>query len=149
MSKQKTPFRNHQFETSLFNQRVIVAFLFMLVAIGGLVFNLYHLQVRNHDRYQVRSNRNRIKIIPVAPNRGLIYDRNGVVLAQNIPVSTLELTPAKIDNINATLASLQKLLNLSDHDIAKFKKLMHRTRSTKPITLIEQMSEVQIAKCNE
>ncbi|MUI53016.1 penicillin-binding protein 2 [Aliivibrio fischeri] len=146
MSKQKTPFRNHQFETSLFNQRVIVAFLFMLVAIGGLVFNLYHLQVRNHDRYQVRSNRNRIKIIPVAPNRGLIYDRNGVVLAQNIPVSTLELTPAKIDDINATLASLQKLLNLSDHDIAKFKKLMHRTRSTKPITLIEQMSEVQIAK---
>lgn len=146
MSKQKIPFRNHQFETSLFNQRVIVAFLFMLIALGGLVFNLYHLQVRNHDRYQVRSNRNRIKIIPVAPNRGLIYDRNGVVLAQNIPVSTLELTPAKIDDINATLASLQKLLNLSDHDIAKFKKLMHRTRSTKPITLIEQMSEVQIAK---
>ncbi|PQJ89377.1 penicillin-binding protein 2 [Aliivibrio sifiae] len=146
MFKQKIPFRNHEFEVSLFNQRVIIAFLFMLIAIGGLIFNLYYLQVKDHDKYQVRSNHNRIKIIPIAPNRGLIYDHNGVLLAQNIPISTLELIPAKIANINETLTSLKKLLSLSDKDISEFKKVMHQNRSTHPITLIEQMSEVQIAK---
>lgn len=146
MPNRKMLFRDHQFEISLFARRVIIAFLFILVGIGGLIYNLYHLQVEDHNQYQARSNNNRIKVISVAPNRGRIYDRNGVLLAQNVPVYALELIPAKIDDMEGTLASLKKMLSLDDDEITEFKKAMNRTLRIRPVTLIEQMSEVQVAE---
>lgn len=148
MSKEKVKvkIRDHQSEMALFSRRAITAFLFMLVGVGVLLTNLYHLQVKNHSQYQARSNNNRIKVIPVEPNRGRIYDRNGVLLAQNTPVYSLELVPEKVHDMDATLASLKSLLGLNESDIALFKKAMHRTLRTRLVTLIEQMSEVQVAE---
>jgi len=148
MSKEKVKvkIRDHQSEMALFTRRAITAFLFMLVGVGVLLTNLYHLQVKNHSQYQARSNNNRIKVIPVEPNRGRIYDRNGVLLAQNTPVYSLELVPEKVHDMDATLASLKSLLGLNESDIAQFQKAIHRTLRTRPVTLIEQMSEVQVAE---
>ena len=75
-----------------------------------LVSNLYYLQVERFEDYQTRSNGNRIKVLPVSPNRGLIYDRNGILLAENKPVFSLELIPEQIDDLDATLAQLQPYL---------------------------------------
>ncbi|MCV5803390.1 penicillin-binding protein 2, partial [Escherichia coli] len=85
--------RDYQAEARLFASRAIVAFFGIVVLMGLLVANMYNIQVNQFQDYQTRSNDNRIKVVPIAPNRGLIYDRNGVLLAENRPVFNLELTP--------------------------------------------------------
>lgn len=86
MLKKRPTIRDHSAEANLFARRAFVGFIFVVLLIGMLILNVYHLQVKEYDKYQTRSNDNRIKLIPVAPNRGLIYDRNGVLLAENCPV---------------------------------------------------------------
>ncbi|MCV6023058.1 penicillin-binding protein 2, partial [Escherichia coli] len=75
-----------------------------------------------------RSNDNRIKVVPIAPNRGLIYDRNGVLLAENRPVFNLELTPEKIKDIDATIQELQTILEITPDQIERFHHERKRTR---------------------
>lgn len=89
MLRKRNEFRDHNQEVRLFKNRAIVAFLGMVILLGGLVANLYNLQVNHFKDYQTRSNDNRIKILPIAPTRGLIYDRNGVLLAENRRFTTL------------------------------------------------------------
>lgn len=93
--KRRSQIRDYQAEARLFASRAIVAFIGIVVLMGALVANMYNIQVNQFQDYQTRSNDNRIKVVPIAPNRGLIYDRNGVLLAENRPVFNLELTPEK------------------------------------------------------
>ena len=81
MLKQRATIRDHSAEANLVARRAFVAFVFVMIVIGILFVNVFNLQVNQHQSYQTRSNENRIKVIPIAPNRGLIYDRNGVLLA--------------------------------------------------------------------
>ena len=90
MRKHRPTIRDHSAEANLFARRAFVGFVFVTLLIGVLLSNLYNIQVIEHQDYQTRSNDNRIKVIPIAPNRGLIYDRNGVLLAENKPVYNLE-----------------------------------------------------------
>ena len=85
--------RNGQAETNLFVRRALIAFLGVLGLTSVLLANLYNLQVRDYDSYQTRSNGNRIKLLPVPPARGLIYDRNGKVLAENLSFFGLYIVP--------------------------------------------------------
>ncbi len=117
---------------------------YLAPAEGWLLF--YHLQVQDYSEYKARSNDNRIKIIPVAPNRGRIFDRNGVLLAENVPIYSLDLYPSKIKDLKQTLAGLQKLLGITDEQIAAFYKEKRHTSHYKPVTLIEQMTETQVAE---
>ncbi|MEC6815145.1 penicillin-binding protein 2, partial [Photobacterium toruni] len=112
--------RDHKQEKALFVRRAIQAFIGILILTCVLIGNLYHLQVQDYSKYKARSNSNSIKLIPVAPNRGRIYDRNGVILADNIPVCSLEITPDQVKNLPQVLDQLQKLLGISDQDIAAF-----------------------------
>lgn len=112
---------------------------------AALLSNLYYLQIEKFKDYQTRSNGNRIKVLPVAPNRGLIYDRNGVLLAENKPVFSLELVPEQIDNLETTLTALQALLNLEDGKIEDFKKSYKRQRRFKPVSLINRLSNEEVA----
>lgn len=93
--RRRSQIRDYQAEARLFASRAIVAFFGIVVLMGLLVANMYNIQVNQFQDYQTRSNDNRIKVVPIAPNRGLIYDRNGVLLAENRPVFNLELTPEK------------------------------------------------------
>ncbi|HIF9289561.1 TPA: penicillin-binding protein 2 [Photobacterium damselae] len=142
----RTPFRDHTAEVRLFGRRAIFSFAAIIILMGVLIGNLYHLQVQDYSAYKARSNDNRIKIIPVAPNRGRIFDRNGVLLAENVPIYSLDLYPSKIKDLKQTLAGLQKLLGITDEQIAAFYKEKRHTSHYKPVTLIEQMTETQVAE---
>ncbi len=146
MKTQRPKIRDHRAESALFTRRALVAFAIVIVMMAGLLINLYQLQVNNHQTYYTRSDDNRIKIIPVAPNRGLIYDRNGVLLAENRPIYVLALTPSKVTNLEETLQSLKGLLNLSEADIERFYKEKKRQRRFNAVTLKNKLNEKQVAK---
>ncbi len=89
---------------------------------GILIANLYNLQIVRFEDYRTRSNENRIKLLPIAPSRGIIYDRNGTPLALNRTIYQLELMPEKVDDLKATLEALRPVVDLTDDDIANFEK---------------------------
>ncbi|WP_369434558.1 penicillin-binding protein 2 [Psychromonas sp. MME1] len=145
MVKKKINIRNHSAESALFMRRTIVVFIFIIIAIGILISNLYYLQINSFESYQTRSNSNRISVQTIPPNRGLIYDRNGIILAENRPVYSLDVIVNKTKNLKANLLELQKLLSLTDQDIEHFYRNNRHARSYKSITIKEQLTEKEVA----
>ncbi|HCG5236365.1 TPA: penicillin-binding protein 2 [Vibrio parahaemolyticus] len=143
--RRRSQIRDYQAEARLFASRAIVAFFGIVVLMGLLVTNMYNIQVNQFQDYQTRSNDNRIKVVPIAPNRGLIYDRNGVLLAENRPVFNLELTPEKIKDIDATIQELQTILEITPEQIERFHRERKRTRRFKSVPLLTQLNEKQVA----
>ncbi|MGY0599063.1 penicillin-binding protein 2 [Vibrio sp. JZG10] len=143
--KRRSQIRDYQAEARLFASRAIVAFIGIVLLMGALVTNMYNIQVNQFQDYQTRSNDNRIKVVPIAPNRGLIYDRNGVLLAENRPVFNLELTPEKIKDIDATIQELQTILEITPDQIERFHQERKRTRRFKSVPLLTQLNEKQVA----
>ncbi len=113
---------------------------------GILAFNLWHLQILRFDDYSTRSNQNRIKLVPVAPSRGIIYDRNNLPLAINRTIYQAELVPEKVVNLPQTLRDLQPILDLSADDLDAFEKERKRSRRFTSIPLKTNLSEAQIAR---
>ncbi|HAS64123.1 MAG TPA: penicillin-binding protein 2 [Vibrio sp.] len=146
MLRKRTKIRDYQEESRLFASRAIVAFLGIVVMMGLLVANLYNVQVNQYQDYKTRSNDNRIKVVPIAPNRGLIYDRNGVLLAENRPVFSLEITPEKIKDMDDTIARLQQILVISPEQVERFQKERRQTRRFKSVPILNQLTEEQVAK---
>ncbi|HHC7100941.1 TPA: penicillin-binding protein 2 [Vibrio parahaemolyticus] len=143
--RRRSQIRDYQAEARLFASRAIVAFLGIVILMGLLIANMYNIQVNQFQDYQTRSNDNRIKVVPIAPNRGLIYDRNGVLLAENRPVFNLELTPEKIKDIDATIQELQTILEITPEQIERFHRERKRTRRFKSVPLLTQLNEKQVA----
>ncbi|WP_025541801.1 penicillin-binding protein 2 [Vibrio parahaemolyticus] len=143
--RRRSQIRDYQAEARLFASRAIVAFFGIVVLMGLLVANMYNIQVNQFQDYQTRSNDNRIKVVPIAPNRGLIYDRNGVLLAENRPVFNLELTPEKIKDIDATIQELQTILEITPEQVERFHRERKRTRRFKSVPLLTQLNEKQVA----
>ncbi|MEZ9564458.1 penicillin-binding protein 2 [Vibrio artabrorum] len=146
MNHKRVKMRDHNSEVKLFRNRVIVAFAGILVFTLVLIGNLYRLQVEEFKSYQTRANGNRIKVLPIAPTRGLIYDRNGVLLAENRLVYDLSMIPEKIDNVEDMLEKLNNYIPLNDEQIASFNKRYHNTRRFKPVTILDNLTEENIAK---
>ncbi|MGN0893481.1 MAG: penicillin-binding protein 2 [Succinivibrio sp.] len=139
--------RNEELENSVFHSRVIICVAISIVMVLVLFCNLYYLQIISYQDYQTRSNENRIKVMPVVPPRGIIYDRNHVVLAENSPVYHLVLFPNKQINTEDTIKKLNVLLSLSlsDKDV---KRLLQESRTRKRFSGVELsnfLSEEQIA----
>ncbi len=97
---------DHAAEAILFNRRVVFSFFVVVLLFGILLLNLYQLQVVKYDEYSTRADGNRIKLVPISPNRGMIFDRNGVLLAENSPVNSLELVPEQVPDLAATVTEL-------------------------------------------
>ncbi len=146
MVRKRQHIRDHSAEANLFARRAAIALLIVIGMLTVVVSNLYMLQVSQFEDYQTRSNGNRIKVGPIAPNRGLIYDRNGVLLAENRPVFSLEVIPEKIENLDATLQQLTELMQLSDEELANFTKNSKGQRRFKPVALRTQLSEQEVAR---
>lgn len=144
--KKRTPFRDYTAESTLFVRRALIAFIIIVILVSILIANLYHLQVVRHEDYQTRSNDNRIKLVPVPPSRGIIYDRNGIPLALNRTFYQLEVIPEKIPNLTELLAQLRDVVDLTDDDIANFKKERKRSRRFTSIPLKTSLDEVQVAR---
>ncbi|OYD26322.1 penicillin-binding protein 2 [Oceanimonas baumannii] len=146
MARSRVKMRDHVAESSLHWRRTLVSFIAIVLLMAGLFTNLYHLQVNEHQSYQTRSNDNRIKVVPIAPTRGLIYDRNGVLLAENRPIYSLEITPEKSADLEATVDELIVLLNLDPALKERFFHDVQRNRRFNPVVLVSRLDEDQVAR---
>ena len=121
-------------------------FLLALLAIFVLIARMIHLQVADYEKYRTRADQNRIQVQPIGPPRGLIFDRNGVLLADNQPVFSLGLIAEQITDLNGLLAELHKLVEFDDRDVDAFKKRFERRRrSFEAVPLKVVLSEEEIA----
>lgn len=126
-------FHDYSAESLLFIKRTTFAFVIIILISIVLFIHLYRIQIVHYNIYTTRSNENRIKLIPIPPKRGLIYDRNKIALAINRIIYNLEITPAYTIDLNQTIYELQKLLQLTTNDITQFEK--ERKRSSQFISL--------------
>ncbi|WP_019615042.1 penicillin-binding protein 2 [Psychromonas ossibalaenae] len=145
MAKKRVSIRNHSAESALFMRRTLVVFIGIVCAIGILISNLYYLQINSYNAYKTRSNANRISVQTVPPNRGLIYDRNGIILAENRPVYSLNVIVSKTENLQENIQDLKQLLSLSDQEVENFFKKNRYTRSFKAIVIRDQLNEEEVA----
>jgi penicillin-binding protein 2 len=111
-----------------------------------LMVRLAQIQVLQHNYYSTRADENRMRLIPVAPVRGLIYDRNGTLLAQNQPSFVLEITPEKVPGLDNTLAQLGQIVQLSDRDLMRFKDRMRKTQRYNAVPLRTHLSMEEVAR---
>ncbi|MBE0362514.1 penicillin-binding protein 2 [Pseudoalteromonas ulvae UL12] len=146
MFKRRSQIRDHSAEANLFARRSFIAFVFVLILIAILFVNIYQLQVIAHQSYQTRSNDNRIKLVPIAPNRGLIYDRNGVILAENQPIFNLEAIPEDVDDMADSIIRLSAILDISDAEKSEFLDDIKQQRRFKSQVLKSRLNEEQVAK---
>ncbi|KTC24244.1 MULTISPECIES: penicillin-binding protein 2 [Pseudomonas] len=143
---QPIPLKDHEKETHLVNRRLIACALLVLVLVAVLVGRLYVLQVVQHDYHAAVSQNNRVHVLPIAPERGLIYDRNGEVLADNKPSFNLTMTRERAGDTPRVLDSLVQILGLGEEDRQGFEKDLRRGRKPfEPVTLMFGLSEEQIA----
>ena len=138
--------KNPHAEAEQFRRRAALGFLGVLLCLGGLGGWYFKLQVMDHEIYATRSEANRIKPRPVVPGRGMIYDRNGRLLAENVPAFRLDVTPDKVKDMDATLAGLAKIFPLSEEEIEAFNRSRKARRSFLPVTLKLRVSEEEMAR---
>lgn len=141
-----TELKNHQNEQHKFRVRLVFLILLVLSAFSALLGRFYFLQVFRYDYYQTLAENNRISIVPITPNRGLISDRNGIILAHNFFVYTLEITPSKTDGLQDTIAELGSLVEISATDLKRFKKLRAQSHTFESIPIRTHLNEYEAAK---
>lgn len=141
-----TRFKNPQAEDGQFQLRLVVAYVFMLLMFCLLIARFVWLQVYQYEHFSTLAQNNRISLLPILPNRGLIMDRNGVILAQNYSAYTLELVPSKMPDMNATIAELAKLVNITPRDEKLFKKLLGESKDFESIPLKVKLTEEEAAR---
>src|ERR1035437_486498 len=117
-------FKNPEQELERYRRRLAVALGFVLLAFCLLFARFFWLQVVQHDYYQTRAEDNRISLVPILPNRGLILDRNGVVMARNYSAYTLEITPSRVGNLETAIDGLAQVIEIHQKDRKRFKKLL-------------------------
>ncbi|MFC1748155.1 penicillin-binding protein 2 [Pseudomonadota bacterium] len=138
--------KDHFRETRLFTNRTIVAVVFILFVTLAIVVRMAYLQIISHEHYTTLSQNNRVSIVPVAPTRGLIFDRNGVVLAQNLPAYSLEIVQERVENMDQTLAELGEIIDISERDIQRFKKQLAEKRRFQPVALRFRLNDEEVAR---
>ncbi len=139
-------FKDINQEQALFSARLLVLLLVVVTMTGLLVWRMIDLQVIDSARYSELAKNNRVRISPLPPPRGLIYDRNGVLIAENLPSFSLEITPSLAGNLSNTIQRLRKIIDISEEDIQKFKKLQRGRSSHRSTPLVVGLSETQVAK---
>lgn len=137
--------KNVNQEKEMLDRRTFVLSFLIITTSVLLLVRLIDLQWKQRSKYQTLSKQNQLTILPLSPNRGLIYDRNGLLLADNIPVYSLEVTPEQTHHLNATLKKLQSLIHISKAEVSAFKKLIKQRRPFDPIPLKIELSEEEIA----
>ncbi|WP_428944178.1 penicillin-binding protein 2 [Pantoea sp. FN060301] len=139
-------FKDFAEEEKLFVRRTLVAFGVVLAGFVTLVVHLWHVQVEEHSYYQTRSDQNDIKTVPIAPTRGIIYDRNGIALVKNITWHDIEVMPYKIHDMDALVKRLTPVVNLSSDDIETFRHTLRSASHYKPVVLKNELSEEEVAR---
>ena len=141
-----TEIRNVAADLARFKRRVIVIGLVVLGAFGLLCSRLVYLQIVRHVDLAEQAESNRTAVVPVVPNRGLILDRNGIVLASNYSAYTLEITPSKVGDVEETIDNLTQVLEVSPRDRRRFKRLREDSRSFDSIPIRTRLSDEEVAR---
>ncbi len=137
---------DHHRENRVVNDRLIFAAIFAGILFAVIMIRLTILQVFEYEHFNALSDNNRVDFEPLAPQRGLIYDRNGVVLAENIPVFSLELVPEKVIDIDVTLHELKLLLGMTEDEIAEIKQQIKHQRRFREVVVRQRLTEQEVAK---
>lgn len=132
-------------ESRLFLQRIVVAVLGMLALIAVLVGRLVHLQLVSHEHYTTLSRDNRLRLLPIAPTRGLIYSRDGVLLADNRTSFTLEVVPEKAGDLDQAIGRLRQFIALDEDQLERFRGELRQRRRFDSIPLRNNLSEQEVA----
>ncbi len=133
-------------EIDRFRFRVAFAAGAVVLAFILLLARFVYLQIVQHSYFTTRAEDNRISLIPITPNRGVIYDRNGTVLARNYSAFTLEITPSMVDNLDATIDKLSKLIEIEAKDRRRFRKLLEESKSFASIPIRTRLSDEEVAR---
>ncbi|MEN9492701.1 MAG: penicillin-binding protein 2 [Pseudomonadota bacterium] len=133
-------------QLSRFRARVAAAGVFVLIGFGLVVARFVYLQVVRYEYYATRAEENRISLVPIAPNRGLIMDRNGLVLARNYSAYTLEITPSKVRNLEDTIDELSTMIEILPKDRKRFKKLLEESKNFESLPIRTRLSDVEVAR---
>ena len=141
-----TELRNVEADLGRFRDRVLVATLAVLACLALLTLRLAYLQVVRHEDLLEQAENNRTAIIPVVPNRGVILDREGIVLATNYSAYTLEVTPSKVSNLEQTIDQLAQVVDITARDRRRFRKLMEESRSFESLPLRTRLSDEEVAR---
>ena len=146
MARLFKPLREARQEAALFRRRALAGFLIIVACLITLAVRFSVLQVRQHDEFSARSEANRVLTRPLAPARGLIYDRNGVLLAENLAAFRLEVTPEQVHDIKSMLVDLAQVVPISDDDSARFDALRSGKHAYQGVPLRLKLSEEEIAR---
>jgi penicillin-binding protein 2 len=143
--KARSELKNYRHEQYYFRVRLAVAAVVVLLCFAILASRFFFLQLAKYDYFQTLAENNRISLVPIVPNRGLIVDRNGVILAHNFFVYTLEITPARVKDVEETINEIAKLVEVSSADRKRFKKLRAQSHSFESVPLRTHLNEVEAA----
>lgn len=138
--------RNREAEINVFRSRALFAGFAIFVAFGLLAARMVYLQVIKREHYHTLAEANRISVVPVVPNRGLILDRNNEVLAANYSAYTLEVTPSKVKNLDAVIEELNMIVEIQPRDRRRFKRLMEESKSFESLPIRNRLTEEEVAR---
>lgn len=141
-----TEIRNVEADLARFRSRVFVMTSVVFLCFVLLLLRLLYLQVWRHEDLRSQAESNRTAIVPIVPNRGLILDRNGVVLASNYSAYTLEITPSKSAPLERTLEELSKIIEIGPRDRRRFKKLLEESKSFESLPIRTRLSDTEVAR---
>jgi penicillin-binding protein 2 len=141
-----TEFRDHRRELHSFRLRISIAAVFVVSAFSLLLLRFVYLQIVQYDYYHTKAEDNRISIVPIMPNRGLILDRNGAVLARNYSAYTLEISPSKVTDLGKTIDELGTIVDIRASDRIRFKRLMIEDKGADSVPIRTHLTEEEVAK---
>ncbi len=139
-------FRDSSREVRQFQVRLVAGAILVVIAFAALLSRFAWLQVLQHDYYRTKAEDNRISVVPVVPNRGLITDRNGVVLARNYSAYTLEIDPQQVGNIEATINALAEIIDIQPKDRQRFRKLRQELKGAESLPIKTRLSDEELAR---
>lgn len=137
--------KNHKQERFLFKRRLLKISVIIAILVLILIGRLFYLQIYNYKLYTTLSEQNQFALLPIEPNRGLIYDRNGVLLAENLPVFSLSIIPDHVPNLATTIANLQKIIAISPDNLNQFYRFLKQHRRSDHIPLKLKLSKEELA----
>ncbi len=141
-----TEFKNTERELHLFRLRLGAAVAFVILAFALLLARLVDLQIVRHSQFAAQAEENRISVVPIPPNRGLILDRNGVVLARNYSAYTLEITPARVADLDATIDALSAVIEIQTRDRKRFRKVLEESKGLESVPIRTRLTDDEVAR---